>query len=50
MTDMPQEDMDREQQQREHDALQEEQRGKGYGEDEGAREGALPESGSDEQE
>ena len=49
MTDMPQEDMDRAQQarERERDVLEREQRGKGYGEDEGEREGALPEAGSD---
>jgi hypothetical protein len=45
MTDMPMEDVDRTQQEREHDTdeLLEEQEGKGYGEDEGEREGALPE-------
>jgi hypothetical protein len=45
MTDLPQEDMDRTQQDREADSdeLLEEQEGKGYGEDEGEREGALPE-------
>ncbi len=45
MTDLPQEDMDRTQQEREQetDELLEEQEGKGYGEDEGDREGALPE-------
>jgi hypothetical protein len=45
MTDLPQEDMDREQQERESgtDDLLEEQEGKGYGEDEGEREDALPE-------
>ena len=45
MTDLPMEDMDRTQQERERDTdeLLEEQAGKGYGEDEGEREGALPE-------
>ena len=45
MTDLPMEDVDRTQQDRERDAdeLLEEQEGKGYGEDEGEREGALPE-------
>jgi hypothetical protein len=45
MTDLPMEDMDRTQQDREKEAndLLEEQKGKGYGEDEGEREGALPE-------
>ena len=45
MTDLPQEDMDRTQQEREvgTDDLLEEQEGKGYGEDEGEREDALPE-------
>jgi len=45
MTDMPMEDMDRTQQDRENetDDLLEQQEGKGYGEDEGEREGALPE-------
>jgi hypothetical protein len=45
MTDQSQEDMDRTQQRREGetDDLLEEQEGKGYGEDEGEREGALPE-------
>jgi hypothetical protein len=45
MTDMPMEDMDRTQQDRESetDELLEKQEGKGYGEDEGEREGALPE-------
>jgi hypothetical protein len=45
MTDQSQEDMDRTQQDREQptDDLLEEQEGKGYGEDEGEREGALPE-------
>jgi hypothetical protein len=45
MTDQPQENMDREQQERERetDVLEHEQEGKGYGEDEGEREGALPE-------
>jgi len=50
MTDMPQEDMDRTQQgrEREDDVLAREQQGKGYGEDEGEREGALPEEGEQE--
>ena len=45
MTDQTQEDVDRTQQEREQgtDELLEEQEGKGYGEDEGEREGALPE-------
>jgi hypothetical protein len=46
MSDLPMEDMDRTQQEREADTdeiLQEEQKGKGYGDDEGEREGALPE-------
>ena len=45
MTDLPQEDLDRTQQEREAevDELLEEQEGKGYGEDEGEREDALPE-------
>jgi len=45
MTDLPQEDMDATQQERERetDELLEEQEGKGYGEDEGERDGALPE-------
>ena len=45
MTDQTQEDMDATQQEREHetDDLLEEQEHKGYGEDEGEREGALPE-------
>ena len=45
MTDLPLEDMDRTQQEREQDTdeLLEEQEGKGYGDDEGEREGALPE-------
>jgi hypothetical protein len=45
MTDRAQEDMDRTQQDREQDTddLLEEQEGKGYGDDEGEREGALPE-------
>jgi hypothetical protein len=45
MTDQSQEDMDRTQQDRERDTdeLLEEQEHKGYGEDEGEREGALPE-------
>jgi hypothetical protein len=46
MTDLPMEDVDRTQQEREADAdeiLREEQEGKGYGDDEGEREGALPE-------
>jgi hypothetical protein len=52
MTDLPMEDMDRTQQERERDAdaaepraddLLEEQEGKGYGEDEGERDDALPE-------
>ena len=46
MTDLPQEDVDRLQEKREADVddddLLEEQEGKGYGEDEGEREGALP--------
>ena len=47
MTDLPMEDVDNEQQARERDAdiLEREQEHKGYGEDEGEREGALPESG-----
>ena len=45
MTDRTQEDMDATQREREHesDDLLEEQEHKGYGEDEGEREGALPE-------
>ena len=52
MTDLPLEDMDRSQQEREREAdagergddeLLEEQEGKGYGEDEGERDDALPE-------
>jgi len=45
MTDLPMEDMDQTQQEREHesDDLLEAQEGKGYGEDEGEREDALPE-------
>ena len=46
MTDTPMEDMDAEQQRREQatdDVLEREQEGKGYGEDEGERDGALPE-------
>jgi hypothetical protein len=45
MTDQTQEDMDETQQAREQDSddLLEEQEHKGYGEDEGEREGALPE-------
>jgi hypothetical protein len=45
MTDQSQEDMDVTQQERERDTdeLLEEQEHKGYGEDEGEREGALPE-------
>jgi hypothetical protein len=45
MTDTPMEDMDLEQQRRERadDDVLEEQEGKGYGEDEGEREDALPE-------
>ena len=45
MTDTPQEDMDRTQKERERETaeLLEEQGGKGYGEDEGEREDALPE-------
>jgi hypothetical protein len=45
MTDLPLEDMDKEQQEREreNDVLEREQEGKGYGEDEGERSGALPE-------
>jgi hypothetical protein len=45
MTDMPQEDMDSTQQDRERetDDLLEQQEGKGYGEDEGERDDALPE-------
>jgi hypothetical protein len=46
MTDLPMEDMDRTQQEREADTdeiLQQDQEGKGYGDDEGEREGALPE-------
>ena len=44
MTDRTQEEMDRTQQERESDSdeLLDEQEGKGYGEDEGEREGALP--------
>jgi hypothetical protein len=46
MTDMPQEDMDKEQQarERETDVLREAQEHKGYGEDEGERDTALPEA------
>ena len=46
MTDQPMEQMDKEQVEREKetdDVLQREQEGKGYGEDEGERESALPE-------
>ena len=47
MTDLPMEDMDATQQEREREAdaddLLEEQEGKGYGDDEGEREEALPE-------
>jgi hypothetical protein len=45
MTDLPMEDMDATQQEREDetDDLLEEQEGKGYGEDEGERDDALPE-------
>ncbi len=44
MTDKPMEQMDRPQEEREaaQDDLLEEQEGKGYGEDEGEREEALP--------
>jgi hypothetical protein len=51
MTDMAQEDMDNTQQEREShadDVLETAQEGKGYGEDEGEREGALPEAGEQE--
>jgi hypothetical protein len=49
MTDLPQEDMDKEQQsrERERDVLERDQEGKGYGEDEGERDGALPEGGAE---
>ena len=46
MTDLPMEDMDQTQQERERETdelLQKEQHGKGYGEDEGERDDALPE-------
>jgi len=45
MTDLPMEDVDRTQQERENDAdeLLDKQKGKGYAEAEGEREGALPE-------
>jgi hypothetical protein len=45
MTDLPMEDVDATQQEREADAgdLREEQEGKGYGEDEGERGEVLPE-------
>jgi hypothetical protein len=46
MTDLPMEDMDQTQQERERETdelLKKDQRGKGYGEDEGEREDALPE-------
>ena len=45
MTDQPQEAMDTEQQarEREDDVLEREQEHKGYGEDEGERDAALPE-------
>jgi hypothetical protein len=46
MTDLPMEDMDRTQQEREADTdeiVNEEQEGKSHGDDEGEREGALPE-------
>jgi hypothetical protein len=45
MTDQPMENVDCEQRQREseQDDLLEEQEGKGYGEDEGGRQDALPE-------
>jgi hypothetical protein len=46
MSDLPMEDMDRTQQEREADTdeiLQDGQEGKGYGDHEGEREGALPE-------
>ena len=47
---MPQEDMDNEQQarEREADVLRESQQHKGYGEDEGERDSALPEAGEQE--
>ena len=50
MTDTPMEDMDAEQQEREaqtDDVVERDQEGKGYGEDEGEREGALPEGEQD---
>jgi hypothetical protein len=52
MTDQTQENMDDEQRQRERDTdvLERDQLHKGYGEDEGEREAALPEAGEDEQE
>jgi hypothetical protein len=45
MTDQPMEEMDDEQRRREaeHDVLERDQEGKGYGEDEGEREESLPE-------
>jgi hypothetical protein len=46
MTDLPMEDMDQTQQERERETdelLQKDQQGKGYGDDEGEREDALPE-------
>ena len=44
MTDLPNEDMDRTQQEREEESakLLEDQEHKGYGEDEGERDAALP--------
>jgi len=50
MTGTPMEDMDAEQQEREaqtDDVVERDQEGKGYGEDEGEREGALPEGEQD---
>jgi len=48
MTDQPQEEMDPTQRERERepDILEHEQEHKGYGEDEGERDVALPEAGS----
>jgi hypothetical protein len=51
VTDQPLEQMDKEQQARERetdDVLEREQEGKGYGEDEGERDSALPEGASPE--
>jgi hypothetical protein len=50
MTDQPMERMDPEQEKREQetdDVLERDQEGKGYGEDEGERDAALPEGGEE---